>query len=328
MPPGAGEGFDGHDGASRACLERTLSVYNRGMSSASSPARILRVRLGRTEPLLLPGCADALTARIADDLRFEALYATGSGISNALLGQPDVGLATLTEIAEQVRRICDATDLPVVADLDTGHGNAINARRSVRLIEAAGAAGIQIEDQVFPKRCGHFSGKQVISPDEMCAKLASVLDGRRDPDTIVIARTDALAVEGVDGAVERANRYAEAGADLVFIEAPPTREIMAALPGLVRAPLVANMVEGGLTPLASVAELGDMGYRVVLFANTALRAAMLAVQTTLRQLRADGGSANVLHQLIAWDERQRLVGKPEIDELEARYATGGDASNR
>lgn len=295
------------------------------MALSSTVAIRLRTRLGEDRPLLLPGCADALTARIAADIGFEALYATGAGISNALLGLPDVGLATMSEVVDQVGRICDAVELPVVADMDTGYGNPVNARRAVRALEAAGAAGIQVEDQVFPKRCGHFSGKEVIPLDEMRAKLLAVLEGRRDPDTVVIARTDAIAVEGPDGAIERANAYADIGADLVFVEAPPSLQLLAELPQRVRAPLVANMVEGGLTPLSSLAELGTMGYRVVLFANTALRASMLAAQSALRALHEEGSSVDILDRLVSWEERQRLVGKPEVDALEKRYGADADA---
>jgi 2-methylisocitrate lyase-like PEP mutase family enzyme len=204
--------------------------------------------------------------------------------------------------------------------MDTGYGNPLNARRAVRALEAAGAAGVQVEDQVFPKRCGHFSGKEVIPLEEMRVKLLAVLEGRRDPETVVIARTDAIAVEGPEAAIDRANTYAEIGADLVFVEAAPSRELLAELPRRVRAPLVANMVEGGLTPLSSLAELGAMGYRVVLFANTALRASMLAALGALRTLHDEGGSASILDQLVTWEERQRLVGKPEADELERRYS--------
>lgn len=298
------------------------------MAPAPPPTRAGRLRalLARDDPLLLPGCADAVTARIAADVGFEALYATGAGISNALLGLPDVGLATLSEIADQVRRMCDVVDLPVVADMDTGHGNAVNAVRATRMFERAGAAALQVEDQVVPKRCGHFDGKDVVPLDEMVAKLRAVLDARIDPQTVVIARTDALAVEGVDAAIERANAYAGAGADLVFVEAPTTRELLAELPTRIAAPLLANMVEGGATPLCDVRELGEMGYRVVLFANTALRSAMQAVRSSLVVLREDGGSGRLLDALVDWDERQRLVGKPEIDRLEARYAAPEDRS--
>lgn len=301
-------------------IRAAASVYNRRMSPSRSAAVRLRARLAEDRPLLLPGCADALTARIAVDVGFEALYATGAGISNALLGLPDVGLATMSEVVDQVGRICHVVDVPVVADMDTGYGNPVSARRAIRALESAGAAGIQVEDQVFPKRCGHFSGKEVISLDEMRAKLLAVLEGRRDTETVVIARTDAIAVEGADAAIERANAYAEIGADLVFVEAPPSRELLAELPQRVRAPLVANMVEGGLTPLSNMAELGAMGYRVVLFANTALRASMLAAQSALRVLHQQGSSTSLLDHMISWEERQRLVGKPEVDALERRYA--------
>jgi 2-methylisocitrate lyase-like PEP mutase family enzyme len=290
------------------------------MAPGPSPSVVLRKRLADAHPLVLPGCADALSARIAADVGFEAIYATGAGITNTLLGLPDVGLATMTEMVDQVGRICDAVEVPVIADMDTGYGNAVNARRAIRALEAAGVAGVQIEDQVFPKRCGHFDGKDVVSLAEMRTKLLAVLDGRRDAATVVIARTDALAVDGAEAAIERANLYAELGADLVFVEAPPTRELLAELPHRIDAPLVVNMVEGGITPLLSLDELGALGYRVVLYANTALRASMFAIQSALATLRAEGSSRSLSDRLMSWDERQRLVGKPAIDELEARYA--------
>jgi 2-methylisocitrate lyase-like PEP mutase family enzyme len=279
--------------------------------------------LERPEPLVLPGCADALTARLAEAAGFEAVYATGAGIANALLGLPDVGLTTMTEMLDQVERICDAVDVPVVADIDTGFGNAINARRAVRAFERAGTAAVQIEDQVFPKRCGHFASHEVIPLDEMLGKLAAVLDGRRDPALVVIARTDALGVDGVDAAVERAHAFAEAGADLVFVEAPPSRDVLEALPGRIPAPLVANMVEGGLTPTVSAAELGAMGYRVVLFANTALRVSAAAVRDAFAELRRTGDTRGLADRMLTWEDRQALVGLPEIEALERRYAAGG-----
>jgi 2-methylisocitrate lyase-like PEP mutase family enzyme len=289
-------------------------------STALPGARLRRLLQSGQGALLVPGCADALTARIAEEVGFEALYATGAGISNSLLGRPDVGLATMTEMADQVARICDVVEAAVVADIDTGYGNAINAMRAMRSMERAGAAGVQIEDQVFPKRCGHFSGKAVVSAAEMCGKLKAVLDARAEASTVVIARTDALAVEGLESAVERANLYAELGADLIFVEAPPTREVLAELPRRVAAPLVANMVEGGATPLSDVDELSVMGYRVALFANTALRSAAFAARSALEALRRDGTSRELLDSMIGWEDRQRLVGKPEIDRLETRYA--------
>lgn len=288
--------------------------------TAARPAERLRARLADGPPLVLPGVADALTARLAAGAGFDALYVTGAGIANVLLGQPDVGLTTLTEVAAQVERIADATDLPLLVDMDTGFGNALNARRAVRVLERAGAAGVQIEDQVFPKRCGHFDGKAIVSLPAMLAKLAAVLDARRDPATVVVARTDALAVEGFEAAVERGIAFAEAGADVVFVEAPVARDQLAALPGRIPAPLLANMVEGGRTPLYAADELGAMGFRVVLFANTALRVAARAAGEALRELRATGDARPLVDRMLTWQERQALVGLPEIEALERRYA--------
>jgi 2-methylisocitrate lyase-like PEP mutase family enzyme len=292
--------------------------------SRTAPGARLRELLARSEPLALPGCADALTARIAVAAGFEAVYATGAGIANTQLGRPDVGLPTMTEVAEQVARMCDAVDVPVVADIDTGYGNAINAQRTVRAFERAGVAAVQIEDQVFPKRCGHFAGKEVIPAGEMRGKLRAVLDARVDPALVVIARTDAIATDGVDAAVERANAYADAGADIVFVEAPPTLDVLAALPRRVRAPLLANMVEGGRTPVLSVAELGALGYRIVLFANTAMRVAAQAVRDALTELRSTGDTRPLADRMLSWDDRQALVGLDEIEALEQRYRTEDD----
>jgi len=281
----------------------------------------LRALIGRP-PLVLPGCADALTARIAERAGFEAVYATGAGIANAQLGRPDVGLTTMTEVLDQVARMVDAVEVPVVADIDTGFGNAINARRAVRAFERAGVAGIQIEDQVFPKRCGHFDRTDVVPLDEFLGKLRAVLDARADPSLVVVARTDVLASEGVGAAVERANRFVDVGADVVFVEAPPDPETLAVLPARVPAPLVANMVEGGRTPLLSAAELAALGYAVVLFANTALRVAARAVRDALTELRRTGDARPLMDRMLSWEERQALVGLDEIEALDARYGAG------
>lgn len=283
--------------------------------------RRLRGLLEADQPLVVPGCADALTARIAASLGFDAIYATGAGISNALLGLPDMGLASFTEVLDQVRRICFAVDVPVIADIDTGYGNALNTYRAVREFESAGVAAVQIEDQLFPKRCGHLAGTETVPTSEMVGKISAALDARRDDSLVVIARTDAIQSRGVDDAIERANAYAQAGADLIFIEAPTTQGMLEQLPRMIPAPLVANMVEGGRTPLLSARQLGAMGYRVVFFANTALRASALAVRDVLRVLRQDGGSTAILDRLVTWDERQRLVGLPELEERAARYAS-------
>jgi 2-methylisocitrate lyase-like PEP mutase family enzyme len=289
-------------------------------SHDASPGARLRALMERERPLVVPGCADALTARIAVDVGFGAVYATGAGIANAMLGLPDLGLASFSEIHDQVARICDAVEVPVIADIDTGYGNALNARRAVRDFERAGVAAVQIEDQVFPKRCGHFEGTETIELDEMLGKLRAVLDARRDPDLVVIARTDAIAGRGLDAAVGRARAFAATGADLVFVEAPPDMAALERLPGLVPVPLVANMVEGGRTPLVDAAGLGAMGYRMVLHANTALRAGAMAVRDALETLRRDRGSGALLDRLLPFPERQRLVGLPALEALARRYA--------
>ena len=286
----------------------------------AGPGARLRERLDAERPLVLPGVADALTARLAGRAGFTALYVTGAGLANAQLGRPDVGLVTLTELAWQVERIADAVDLPLLVDMDTGFGNPVNATRAVRDLERAGAAGVQVEDQTFPKRCGHFSGKEVVPIATALAKLRAVLDARRDPATVVVARTDALAVEGVEAAVERGIAFAEAGADVVFVEAPRTRESLAELPRRIPAPLLANMVEGGRTPLLPASELGAMGYRIVLFANTALRVAARAAGDALAQLRSTGDAGPLQDRMLSWEERQAIVGLPELEALERRYA--------
>jgi len=225
----------------------------------------------------------------------------------------------MTELVEMVARIAAAVTLPVVADIDTGFGNALNVRRAVVEFERAGAAAVQLEDQVFPKRCGHFERKEVVPVGEMVAKVRAAVDARRDAALVVIARTDAIAVEGFEAAVARAGAYAEAGADLVFVEAPETLEQLAALPGRIPVPLLANVVEGGRTPVLGAAELATLGYRVVLFANTALRAAALAVQDVFGELKATGDSRGLAARLLSWEDRQALVGLPEFEALEQRY---------
>jgi 2-methylisocitrate lyase-like PEP mutase family enzyme len=286
---------------------------------AASPGSRLRNALERERPLVLPGCPDALTARLAEAVGFEAVYLSGAGLANALLGRPDVGLTTMTELVEQAARICDVIQIPLVVDIDTGFGNALNAQRTVRAVERAGAAAVQIEDQVFPKRCGHFARTDVVSFEEMSGKLRAVLDARVDPELVVIARTDALAARGFEAAVERAIGFAELGADVVFVEAPRSVEELQALPRRIPAPLLVNIVEGGRTPHLGAAELGVMGYRIVLFANTALRIAARAARDALQVLRATGDSRSLLVSMLTWNERQALVGLPEIERLEERY---------
>lgn len=283
-------------------------------------AAALRARLGEPRILVAPGAADALTARVIEEAGFEAVYATGAGIANALLGVPDVGLTTMTEIVAQAGRMADAVGVPVIADADTGFGGPHNVVRTVRELERAGVAAIQLEDQVSPKRCGHFEGKEVIPTAEMVKKIEAALYARRDPDLVLIARTDARAVEGLAAAIERGRAYAAAGADVVFVEAPRTVEELRRLPGAIPAPLLANMVEGGKTPLLPASELEAMGYRIVIFANAALRVALKAVGEAMRVLRAEGTTASLLDRMVPWEERQRLVGLPRFEALDRRFA--------
>lgn len=282
--------------------------------------RRLRRLLARPEILMLPGAFDPLSARIAEDTGVEAVYATGAGFANAGFGLPDIGFIGLGELAEHVRRMTDAVDIPVVVDADTGYGDLLQVRRTVRDLERAGAAAIQLEDQVAPKRCGHFDGQQVIATDEMVRKLAIALDSRRDPDTVIIARTDARTVDGIDAAVERAVAYAEVGADVIFLEAPRTPEELLSLPARIDTPLLANMVEGGKTPLASTAELEAAGFRIALFANTALRASMAAVRGAITTLRDDGSPDAILDRIATWEDRQGTVRYDEFREIEERYS--------
>ena len=270
--------------------------------------------------LIVPGAANALTARVIEDLGFEAIYLTGAGLANTELGVPDIGLATLTDLARATEAIAGATTLPLIVDADTGFGNALNVAHAVRTLERAGAVAIQIEDQSFPKRCGHFSGKELIHGAEMVGKIKAAVDARCSSDCVVVARTDARAVEGFEAALERAQSYAEAGADATFVEAPESRAELAEVPRRLGVPQVANMVVGGKTPLATRDELAAMGYGLVLYANAALQASVLAMQEVLGALHRDGSLAAVSSRLAGFAERQRLVGKPEWDALETRFA--------
>ena len=283
----------------------------------------LKSILARRDAALVPGAANALFARIVEDLGFEACYVTGAGIANMHLGVPDIGLTTLTEVAAHVAAMADAVEIPLLVDADTGFGNAINMGRTVKVLERAGAAGVQIEDQVFPKRCGHFEGKEVIGLPEMLAKVRAAADARRDGDFQIVARTDARAVSGLDAALERAHAMIEAGADATFVEAPTSRaeieRILAELP----APQVVNIVFGGRTPEIPQGELAALGAGVALYAHAALQAAVKAAQEALSTLKRDGSLAAVADRLIGFTERQGMLRKDAFDALERRYRTGG-----
>ncbi|HKH33740.1 MAG TPA: oxaloacetate decarboxylase [Beijerinckiaceae bacterium] len=287
--------------------------------ASSGPPGKLRSLVERRDALLVPGAANALTARIIEDLGFDAAYLTGAGLANTHLGMPDLGLTTVTELAETAARITDVCSLPLIVDIDTGFGNALNVYRTVALLERAGAAALQIEDQIFPKKCGHFSGKGVIPLPEMLGKLKAALDARTDANMLVIARTDARAVEGFERALERAHLMAEAGADVLFVEAPETVEEMRAIAAL-PTPQVANIVVGGRTPNLPLGELRELGFAVALYANAALQATIKAVQDVLGHLKHNGSLAGVQDRLASFAERQRIVDKDRFDTREARYS--------
>lgn len=277
----------------------------------------LRDIAARRQAVLAPGAANALFARIIEDLGFECVYVTGAGIANMALGAPDIGLTTLDDIAGTVSRIADAVSLPLIVDADTGFGNAVNTWRTMKVLERAGASAIQLEDQVFPKRCGHFNGKGVIPLGEMLPKIEAAA-AARTKDTLIVARTDALAVDGIDAALDRAEAFIAAGADLTFVEAPRDAQQMRRIAAL-GVPQIANIVHGGKTPALPQAELADMGFGLVLYANAALQAAVRASVEVLGSLKATGSLDAVHDRLASFEERQDAVAKGRWDALEQRF---------
>ncbi|MGE5171668.1 MAG: isocitrate lyase/PEP mutase family protein [Rudaea sp.] len=283
----------------------------------------LRELLAAPDILVMPGVHDALGARLAEAAGFAAVTAGGYGATATLLGRPDSSQLSLTELSEMYSRLCDATSLPLLADADTGFGNVTNVARTVALYEKAGVAGLFIEDQVFPKRCGHMAGKAVVPRAEWLAKIKAALDARRDADLVIMARTDALAVNGIDDAIERAQLAREAGADLLFVEAPcdvaQMRRICAEIPG----PCLANNIEAGLSPLLPAAELQEIGYAVVVFPVAATYAVAFALRELFATIRRTGSTAEALPRLLSFNEFNELVGLSAQREREAawqRYA--------
>lgn len=285
------------------------------MSTRKQLKQLVEARNG----LLVPGAFNALSAKVIEDLGFEAIYVTGAGVTNMHFGLPDQGFMGLAEIAEHTARIRDAVSLPLLVDADTGFGNALNVVHTVRTLERAGADCIQLEDQVAPKRCGHFSGKAVISEEEAVSKIKAAVDARTDENLLIMARTDAAATLGFDAAVERAARFAEAGADLLFVEAVTRAEEVRALPERLAPPLLMNMVIGGKTPIFNASALADLGYAMVLYANAALQGAVHGMQRALTALRDEQALLESSGLVTPFAERQRLVGKPAWDALEKRY---------
>ncbi len=283
--------------------------------------RQLRDILNRRETILLPGAANALAARVIENIGFKAIYVSGAGVTNTYLGMPDIGLISVTELADHVGAMRDAVSLPLIVDADTGFGNAINVGRTVKTLERSGASAIQLEDQDFPKRCGHFSGKSVIGRGEMVQKIHAAVDARSDADLVIMARTDAIAVNGFDDAMERAAAYIEAGADMTFVEAPRSEEQMREIPKRLAVPQLVNIVAGGLTPMIEFEVLKKMGFAMVLYANAALQASLAGMQKVLGHLNARGSLEGIMPFLAGFEERQRLVSKPHFDALEKKYSS-------
>jgi 2-methylisocitrate lyase-like PEP mutase family enzyme len=280
----------------------------------------LRDRLSLPGILVAPGCYDALTAALAEGAGFEALYVSGAGIAYTKLGRPDIGLVSAAEVADTVSLIRDRVSAHLVVDADTGYGNALNVRRTMRMFERAGADAIQLEDQTYPKRCGHLADKGVIPAPEMVGKIKAALDARTR-DTLVIARTDAAAVEGFERAIERARLYAEAGADLLFVEAPRSREELKTVADALQGtkPLMANMVEGGKTPLTGAAELEALGFSLVIFPGAVVRVVAKAAQDFYRTLHAHGTSAPFAERMFDFAALNEVIGTPEMLALGRAY---------
>jgi 2-methylisocitrate lyase-like PEP mutase family enzyme len=268
--------------------------------------------------VIAPGAYDTLTARLVQNAGFSAVYLTGGGFSRAN-GYPDIGLLTMTEMVQWISRTVDSVDIPVIADMDTGYGNAVNVVRSVREYEKTGVAAFHIEDQISPKKCGHYEGKAIVSTIEMVGKIKAAVDTRRDADMIIIARTDARAVEGIEAAIDRMNAYLEAGADLAFIEAPQSIDELSLIPKKLAKAVVANVFEGGKTPALSARELESMGYRLGIYPSQTHRAAIAAAIRLLATLKRDGNTVAIESELATFNERESAVNTPNWRAIENRY---------
>ena len=281
----------------------------------------LKQRLDRRPILFAPGVYDALTASLAADAGAEALYLSGAAIAYTRLGRPDIGLVSMTEVADTISLIRDRVATPLIVDADNGYGNALNMQRTVRMFERAGANALQIEDQSYPKRCGHLDGKQLISDSEMAGKIKAAVDARADRETLIIARTDAIAVEGFQAAVDRAGLYANSGADVLFVEAPGSKDELSKLIKALdkRLPLMANMVEGGKTPVLSAAELETIGFSLVIFPGGIVRAIAHAARDFYETLTCDGTSAAFRNRMFDFDALNTIIGTPDMLALGKTY---------
>jgi len=280
---------------------------------------MLRKLLASKEILVAPGAHDVMTAKIIEQAGFNAVYMTGYGASATILGRPDVGLLTLTEMATQARNIANAVNIPVIADADTGYGNVVNVMRTVREYEKAGVACIQLEDQVAPKRCGHMLGRDVIPMEEMVAKIRAAVEARQDPDLMIMARTDARTNYGIEEAIRRGKAYEEAGADILFIESPENEEEMRLVGSSFNVPVLANMIEKGRTPLKTAKELEEMGFGLVIWPLSSLYVTAKAVRDLMVALKEEGTAANMMDKMIPFTEFNELIGLPEIDDIQNRF---------
>jgi 2-methylisocitrate lyase-like PEP mutase family enzyme len=285
----------------------------------SEQGKKLRSLVEARRGVLMPGAANALSARIIEDLGYEVAYVTGAGVTNTFYGMPDHGFVGLNDMASHTAAIRNAVEIPLVVDVDTGFGNAVNVAHTVRVMERAGANAIQMEDQKMPKKCGHFSGKEIVDTSEMVSKIKAATDARKSEDFLIVARTDSRAVEGFEAAVERCHAFEEAGADIIFLEAPVSAEELRKLPNLIKTPQLVNLVVGGKTPILSNQEFSDMGFSLVLYANVALQSAIAGMTRALTALKA-GESVDESSGLLAtFEERQQVVRKAQFDAQEKKY---------
>jgi len=289
------------------------------MTKAKRATTRLRELLNAPGLVVAPGVADALNARLVAAEGFKAIYMTGGGTSAVRLGMPDVGLLTLPEMVDNAGRIADASGLPVVADADTGYGNALNVQRTVSAYEKAGVAGLHLEDQELPKRCGHLGGKTIVPVEEMCGKIRAACDARVDDDFVIIARTDALLVEGIEAALERGRAYEAAGADMIFVESPLTMEHLTAIPKAFRVGTLFNMASSGKTPFLHRDELERLGFKLAIYPNFAILAAIPAVRHFLRELREKGTVAHLVKDMATFTEWFDIVGMDSVKALEEKY---------
>lgn len=279
----------------------------------------LKSMLKANKPLVIPGVYDAIGAKIAEKVGFEAMFQTGYGTSATLFGMPDYGFIGATETIDNARRICRAVSVPVIVDSDTGYGNALSVWKLVKELESAGASGIFLEDQRWPKRCGHMQGKEVITQEEYTEKLGAAIDSRQSKDFIIVARTDARAIEGLDAAIERGLQNKKTGADAIFIEAPRSLEEMKTIGKAINAPLVANMIEGGATPINSAETLHKLGFKIILYPLSVLFANTFATMSILKELKKTGTTAKFKQKVVNFDQFNDLVELPKFQKLEKKY---------